>query len=190
MSEVNVPNEVLVWQFGGKPGNLRSQSRYETNTGYNLFCRTNSRFLTYAKQTFGINVDYAGDGHDHKWHLHLPDGAERDLRSGEQVALGLGGKPSFLRYAHRTIGINLEYADNAAFQWGVFSSGVNIGQPIPAGAVVALLNEKVEPTADFLIHFGRTGADIGWTTSPSDFKLLSGHATELVALAKVVIAAL
>jgi hypothetical protein len=188
MSQVNVPNEVLVWQFDGKPGNLRSQNRYETNTGYNLFCRTNSRFLTYAKQTFGINVDYA-DGNDHKWHLHLPDGAERDIRSGEPIAIGLGGKPSFLRYAHRSVGINLEYADNPAFEWRVFSGAVSIGQTIPAGAVVALLNEKVQPAADFMIHFGRTGADIGWTTSPSDFKFLTDHAKDLVALAEVVIAA-
>jgi hypothetical protein len=62
MANVIVPNEVLVWEFGGKSGNVRSQTSYSNNTGYSLRCRSNGQFLTYAHQSFGINMDYASNG--------------------------------------------------------------------------------------------------------------------------------
>lgn len=170
MAIQSIPEKVVVWIFGGKPGNLKSQNKYSTanaGNGYNMFCQTNTQFLTYLKTNVGINLGYTTNSAEHKIHFKLPDGKEREILTGEKVALGIGGGDAFLRYAHRTVGINLEWSADPSFEWRIYGPTSEKGKPIPTGYQVAILNEKVEPEADFLVYLDRpAGADVGWTTSP------------------------
>lgn len=168
----NIPREVLVWTFGCKSGNLRSQNQYSTasvGNGYSMHCRTNNAFLTYKKTNFGINLDYK-TVRECKTHFRLPDGSEREILTGEPVALGIGGGKAFLQYTERTAGINLDWynVNQRAFQWRLYDETGENGKPIPTGSLVAILNENVEPQADFLVYLNRTaGGDVGWTSSPT-----------------------
>jgi hypothetical protein len=181
MATIVVPPEVKVWKIGdNQAANVRSMNNYTANTpnGYNLFCTMNGMFATYVKETAGVNLGYKRAG-DRKTHFRLPDGQERDIRSGELVALGIGGKPSFLRYAHRTVGINLEYVSNPVYEWRIFGDG-ELGTPIRENTPVALVNDKVEPDPDFLIHYERPGADFGWTSTPSVWGTIFDWALKVV----------
>jgi len=168
---LGIPEKVVVWQFAGKPGNLKSQNSYSTNNGgngYSMLNRTINQYLTYKEVPLGINLQFTTDSNLHKTHFRLPDGREREILTGEKVALGVGGGKAFLRYAHRTSGINLDwFNDDPEFQWRIYGPGSKKGQPIATNSWVALINAKVEPQADFLVYLDRIQAgDIGWTTSP------------------------
>jgi hypothetical protein len=171
MSIIEIPETVKVWKFGGKTGNIRSQNNYNNNTGYNLYCQTNNKYLTWKKVPVGINLDYVSDSGIKKTHFRLPDGKERDILSGEIVALGIGGGEAFLQYARRDLGINLKWAANPSYQWRIFAGNGQKGVPIKSGELVAIVNDKVEPSPDFLIYLDRPPgmADIGWTSSPEFF---------------------
>ena len=116
-----------------------------TTEGYNLFCTTIGKFLTYVDVNFGFNAGFKSQG-DNKTHFRLPDGQEREILSGESVALGIGGKPSFVNYAHRDIGPNLKYVNDPVYEWRIFGVDSELGRPIPENTPVALVNDKVEPT--------------------------------------------
>ena len=165
---IEIPNEVLVWRFGGKPGNVRSQNTYTGNSGYNLFCQTNGAYLTYIDQPIGMNLGYEKTGKERKVWFRLPDNQERDLVTGEPVSFGIGGGNAFMKYVHRNVGINLDFVSELRHEWRIYLPGGEPGQPIPTGAMVAIVNDRVEPTKDFLIHLNRAPgqADVGWTTSP------------------------
>jgi hypothetical protein len=189
-----IPDHVLVWQFGGKAGNLSSQARLASaSDGYNLLLRTNNKYLTYDNGSVaGINVGYTSDPGNKRIHFRLPDNSEREILTGEPVAFGIGGDPAFLCYQNQSVGINLVYSKTPVFEWriGVVASGQK-GEPIPLGAWVALLNERVQPEPDFLVYFSRPGgppiggADIGWTTSPGP---LAGVLKTTIDLAKLYLA--
>jgi hypothetical protein len=162
-----IPGPVLQWKFGEKSRNVQAQNTYRGNDGYSLFCTGNNKFLTYARTNLGINLGYIGDNSDKKIHLVLPDRQEREILTGELVGFGIGGGDAFLRYQERTVGINLEWAKNPAFEWRIFTASGEIGKPIAVGEKVAIVNVNVRPDIDFLIYFERpAGASIGWTTSP------------------------
>jgi hypothetical protein len=166
---IGIPPAVLVWQFGGRSGNLTAQNSYTLNSGYNMLCRTNSEYLTYGTQPTGINLDYTADASVRKTHFRLPDGQERPVLTGEPVALGIGGGDPFLYYAERITGINVKWAGDPRWEWRIFGPTGESGLPVPTGAPVALINVNVEPGPDFLVFLNRHPgtADIGWTTSPS-----------------------
>lgn len=165
-TKLEIPAEVLLWQFNGKRGNLRTQNIYRGGDGYNLFCTANRRFLSYVKTGFGINLDFTTNN-ERKVFLQLKDRAERDIRTGDLVALGVGGSPSFLYYDERVFGINLKYSKSPVYEWRIIGASGELGKPIAMGETVALVNTKVKPDPDFLIYFKRpAGSDIGWTTSP------------------------
>jgi hypothetical protein len=168
MSKIEIPESVKQWKIGTGSANLRSQNTYTNNSGYNLFCQKNGKFLTWDKVPFGINLDFTGDASLKKTHFRLPDGKERDILSGEPVALGIGGGDAYLRYAHRNVGINLEWSKNPVFEWRIFGANGQMGTPIAENSLVAIVNVKVEPSPDFLIYLDRPRgmADVGWTTSP------------------------
>jgi hypothetical protein len=166
MSVVEVPASVRVWQIGVDAANVLSWNNYQHQQGYHLYCTTNGKFLTYEDVSFGINLDFKSAG-DNKTHFRLPDGQEREVLSGELVALGIGGSPSFLYYKEQSVGINLAYAEKPMYEWKIFGADGQLGQPIPENSPVALMNVKVEPEPDFLVNFDRqAGSDIGWTSSP------------------------
>ena len=178
-----IPAEVLVWTFGCKPGKLRSQNQYSTanvGNGYSMHCRTNGQFLTYKDTNFGISLGYK-TAEECKTHFRLPDESEREILTGEKVALGIGGGRAFLYYAQRTVGINLDWSSLPKFEWLLFDETGEKVKPIPIGSLVAIINERVEPQADFLIHFDRTaGADVGWTSSPGQLENLTDFALKVL----------
>jgi hypothetical protein len=167
MANIDVPEAVRVWRIGVDQANVLSWNNYTDNQGYHLFCITNGMYLTWEKQPLGINLGYKAAG-DNKTHFRLPDGQEREILSGESVALGIGGKPAFLCYGERDVGVNLNWCDNPKYEWRIFGADSELGKPIPENTPVALLNDKVQPDPDFLINFSRPPgmADVGWTTSP------------------------
>jgi hypothetical protein len=169
--EMEIPESVLMWQFGGKPGNISSQNHYANYTGYNMFCRANNKYLTWKEVPLGINLDYITDPEIKRIHFRLPDNQEREILTGEPFALGIGGGEAFLGYHHRTVGINLEWYENPKdkYQWKMFGADGELRKPIASDSVVAISNQAVEPAPDFFIYLDRKvpgTADVGWTTSP------------------------
>jgi hypothetical protein len=166
---VEIPTEVLIWRFAGKTGNVRSQNTYTNNSGYNLFCQTNGAYLTYVDQVIGMNLGYEKTGNEHKVWFRVPDNQERELLTGEAFAFGIGGGKAFMRYESRSQGINLDFVEKPVAQWRAYLLGGELGQPIPTGSMVAILNDKVEPTKDFMIYLDRAPglAKVGWTSSPN-----------------------
>jgi hypothetical protein len=181
MSDIEIPETLKVWKLGGKAGNIRSQNNYTDNSGYNLFCQSNNKYLTWKKVPAGINLDFINDAAVKKTHFRLPDGQERDILSGELLALGIGGGDPFLQYAHRTLGINLEWTKNPVFQWRIFAANGQAGIPIAADSLLAIANIKVQPSPDFMIYCDRPPgmADVGWTTTPQFWNKFGNAAIEL-----------
>jgi hypothetical protein len=162
----SVPESVRVWKIGVDQANVLSWNNYTNNQGYNLFCITNGKHLTWQKVPVGVNLAFKDSG-DNKTHFRLPDNQEREILSGELCALGIGGSPSFLHYKERDVGINLDWSNGPVFEWRIFGADTELGKPIPENTAIALLNDKVKPSPDFLIKFDRpVGADVGWTSSP------------------------
>jgi hypothetical protein len=185
MTNIEIPESVKQWKIGTGSANVRSQNSYTNNSGYNLFCQKNGKFLTWKQVPLGINLDFTDDASLKKTHFRLPDGSERDILSGELVAFGIGGGEAFLRYAHRNVGINLEWDRNPVFQWRIFGANGQLGTPIAQNSLVAIVNVKVEPSPDFFILLDRPRgmADVGWTTSPefwnNAFNTLDKHKVEI-----------
>ena len=190
MSDLQIPEKVKTWKIGPGPGNIQSWNNYTDNNGAYLFCETNGKYLTYKKVPLGINLDFISDSKVYKTHFRLPDGTERDILSGESVALGIGGGEAFLRYADRTAGINLEWSNSPVFEWRLF--GGQSGTPIAYDSLIAIVNDKVEPALDFLVYFDRLPGmgDVGWTSSPDFWDKVGDLAEkELVDAAKVALLA-
>ncbi|MCP9495644.1 MAG: hypothetical protein MSG64_14455 [Pyrinomonadaceae bacterium MAG19_C2-C3] len=168
MSNIEIPESVRQWKIGSGSANIRSWNNYQNNQGYNLFCQNNAKYLTWKEVPLGINLAFTGDASLKKTHFRLPDGGERDILSGESIAFGIGGGKAFLRYAHRDVGINLEWSANPVFEWRIFGSNNQTGTPIAENSSVAIVNDKVKPSPDFFIFLERPPgmADVGWTTSP------------------------
>src|SRR5262245_26145363 len=169
MTNIEIPESVKQWKIGTGSANVRSQNRYTTNSGYNLFCQKNGKFLTYKEVPLGINLGFTADASIKKTHFRLPDGREREILSGELVALGIGGGDAFLRYAHRDVGINLKWSNDPVFEWRIFGANGQLGAPVAQNSLVAIVNVKVEPSPDFFVFLERPPgiADVGWTTSPN-----------------------
>jgi hypothetical protein len=176
MSIIEVPEGVRVWKIGHDSANVRSWNNYRDNQGYNLFCQTNGKYLTWGKMPLGINLCFVDDARLQKTHFRLPDGIERDILSGESVALGIGGGEAFLRYASRDVGINLRWSAEPIFEWRIFGANNQPGTPIAENSPVALVNDRVSPAPDFLVHLERPPgmADIGWTSSPTFWNRAGG----------------
>src|SRR5690242_20119749 len=100
----SIPESVRVWKIGVDQANVLSWNNYTNNQGYNLFCITNGKYLTWQKVPVGVNLAFKDSG-DNKTHFRLPDNQEREILSGELCALGIGGSPSFLHYKERDVGI-------------------------------------------------------------------------------------
>jgi hypothetical protein len=189
MSNIQVPATVMAWQIGKDAANVQSWNNYKDNQGYSLLCLANNKYLTWQKVPIGINLNYVSEP-SNKVHFRLPDNAEREILSGESVALGIGGGEAFLKYHTRDIGINLAWSQDPKFEWRIFAG--EVGTPIPENTAVAIFNDKVEPEPDFLVFFNRlpaAGTDIGWTTSPGFWdnvgNLAEKHAADLAKAAIV-----
>lgn len=138
---------------------------------YNLRNKVTHHYLQHEHQTWGINLGWTDDGSDHtgarvaNWFFARRTPSDKPLFYGEEVALGNGGIPSFIRYEHRTIGVNLGWSQTPDYQWKIL--GGRIGDPINTGDMVALYNEKSDG-GECLVYFDRdAGGDIGWPSSRS-----------------------
>jgi hypothetical protein len=168
MTDIPFAPELLQWRLADFSGSLRSTNKYVGGQGASLFCKVNSRYLTFVDET-GVNAGFKSNG-DRKTHFRLPDGQEREIRTGDVIAFGIGGDPSFLYYRSQPIGINLDYSSKPVFQWTIMDASGEAGRPITAGIDIALANNNVDiggsKATDFLVYLERPGGDIGWTTSP------------------------
>lgn len=146
--------------------------REGSDRNYNLKNTRTRTFLQYEEQTFGINLGWTDDASPQtarrvsRWFFTRPGGAAGQLRYGEPIAVGYGKAPSFLHYEHRTVGINLGWVRDPAFEWKLL--GGVAGRPVNCGDRLAIHNTKAgsAQAPGVLIYFDRTaGGDIGWPDS-------------------------
>lgn len=127
-----------------------------------------AQFLRFADQPLGINLDYTGQMVS-RWIFTRCNSNQEPLKYGENIAIGTGGKPTWINFKERTFGVNLEFQNNPSCEWKIL--GGQVGTPVKTGDRVALFNLKSKAsstiTGEFLIHFNRTvgHADVGWPTS-------------------------
>lgn len=132
----------------------------------NLKNTMEQRFLQWESQTFGINLGWTDDvstataNRVSRWFFTRND-TTHPIRYGNTVALGNGGSPSYIRYAERTFGINLEWSSTPRYEWKLL--GGKKGQIVRSGDRISIYNTV---TKQPLIYFDRTvGGDIGWPNS-------------------------
>ena len=136
---------------------------------YNLKNKRVRKFLQWEEQTFGINLGWTDDAEPAtatkvmRWFIARNGHGDRPVRYGETIALGYGIKPSFIRNAHRDVGIDLEWSDTPVFEWKLL--GGKHGEEVTTGQWFAIYNTR---SRECLLHFDRTvGGDIGWPSSRS-----------------------
>jgi hypothetical protein len=194
---------ILQWKLGSASGAASVSPLNAFSEGnpacFNLFNQASGVYLQWEKQPLGINLgwtdhaDAATAAKVSRWFVRRENGdTGTPLKYGERVALGYGTKPSFYRYDHRDVGINLGNVESPAAEWIIY--GGPAGTPVQPGAMVGLYNVQVETDhgrGDFMIRHKRQGAgNIGWISSPESWRLypfLMKHKTEIV---KAVITAL
>ena len=125
------------------------------------------KFLQWEEQTFGINLGWTDDASPatavrvSRWFFTRPADDSSPIRYGEPIALGYGISPSYIYYADRTVGVNLDWSSTPRFDWKLL--GGKAGQEVRSGDWLALYNQTAR---DCLIYFDRTvGGDIGWPSS-------------------------
>ena len=133
----------------------------------NLKNKAQRLFLQWEKQTFGINLGWTDDATPDtairvtRWFFTKPANDSSPICYGQPIALGYGISPSYIYYAQRTVGVNLDWSKEARFDWKLL--GGPIGQEVRSGTWLALYNETAR---DCLISFDRdAGGDIGWPSS-------------------------
>ena len=159
----------------GKAGPVLPKDKFSVHPERNFSVKGSRprKFLQHENQTFGINLGWtdnaspATEAKVSRWFVDRPGTDTAPIRYGETVALANGGSPSFLRYAERTVGINLEWSETPVFEWKLL--GGRVGTPVNAKNPVAIYNARAGSAGspgNFLIHFDRNvGGDIGWPDS-------------------------
>jgi hypothetical protein len=132
----------------------------------NLWNRQERRYLQWEDQTFGINLGWTDDASAatsvrvSRWFFTRSD-TTHPIRYGDKLAIGNGGSPSYIRYAERTWGINLDWSDTPRYEWKIL--GKKKGVAVRSNDAVSIYNTV---TKQPLIYFDRTvGGDIGWPNS-------------------------
>jgi hypothetical protein len=159
------------WQFNlttkGLP--MLSKASFDGPAKRNFWLKNKvpRKFLQHEKQSFGINLGWTDDAEPStgqkvaRWFVARKDDADGHIRYGDWVALGNGRSPSFIRYAERDVGINLDWSDFPVFEWKLL--GGPIGTDAKTGEYLAIYNAKAKEP---LVYFDRTaGGDIGWPSS-------------------------
>jgi hypothetical protein len=140
------------------------------------------KFLQWEEQTFGINLGWTEDASPAtavrvtRWFFTRPDNDSSPIRYGQPIALGYGKSPSYIYYAERTIGVNLDWSATPRFDWKLL--GGKIGQEVRSGDWLALYSQTAR---DCLIDFDRTaGANIGWPSSETWGKIVLNKVTQFI----------
>jgi hypothetical protein len=191
-----IKSTLLQWKVGTASGatQLTALNAFADHSPacFNLFNKASGVYLQWEKQPLGINLGWT----DHadtttatrvtRWFVRRDSGdTASPIKYGERLALGYGTKPSFYRYQHRDVGINLGNVDAPASEWVIY--GGPAGTPVKPGAMVGLYNVQVETDhgrGDFMVRHLRQGAgNIGWISSPESWRLfpfLMKHKTDIV----------
>jgi hypothetical protein len=159
------------WALGGptKTGPILTKSRFEgpSDRSYNLKNRRLRKFLQHEHQQVGINLGWTDDAEPEtakkvaRWFFTRSGTDDEPVKYGETIAIGNGKQPSFIRYAERDVGINLDWSNSPVYEWKLL--GGKIGQPVKAGERLVIYNEN---NGECLVYFDRTaGGDIGWPSS-------------------------
>jgi hypothetical protein len=124
------------------------------------------RYLQWEHQTFGINLGWTDDesaataARVSRWFFTRND-TTHAIRYGDTLAIGNGGSPSYIHYADRSFGINLDWSSTPRYEWKLL--GGKKGTVVRSGDRLAIYNTV---TKQPLIYFDRTvGGDIGWPNS-------------------------
>jgi hypothetical protein len=164
------------WMIGaGRTDPVTSQRAFPAQPGgrFNLKNKKTHRFLQHEHQTFGINLGWTDRADPDtatavsRWFFTGQGAPSKPITYGEVIAPGNGEQPSFIHYAERTVGVNLDWSTSPHFEW-VFLGG-EPGEPVKAGDWLAIYNVKAESghgQGEFFIYFDRSvGGDIGWPSS-------------------------
>jgi hypothetical protein len=148
----------------------------------NLFNTEVNLFLQYEEQTWGINLGWTNDAgkasaeRTTRWFFSRRNGTGRPITYGEKVALGYGTHRSFIYYASRKFGINLDWSGPPVYEWII--AGGKRGEPVPQNTPVGIWNDK---TDHFFLYFDRDiGGNIGWDDSKSWLDIIGGKLGALV----------
>ena len=151
------------------PSTVLSKSSFDgpVERNYNLKNKQVRKFLQHEEQSFGINLGWTDDAEPataakvRRWFFKRSGDTQGRLHYGETIALGNGQKPSFIRNAHRTVGIDLEWSETPVYEWKLLGGAV--GDEVKTDQWLAIYNVKA---GECLIYFDRTrGGDIGWPSS-------------------------
>lgn len=167
--------QFMQWYLaGGKAGPVLPKATFaESPTrSFSLKGSVPRKFLQHEK-SLGVNLGWTDDASPatgqrvSRWFVDRPGTATGPVRYGEPIALGYGIAPSFLRYRHQTVGINLDWSGGAVFEWMLL--GGPHDEPVNSRNPVAIYNSAAESggkRGTFLVHFDRdAGGDIGWPDS-------------------------
>jgi hypothetical protein len=134
---------------------------------YSLENTGNRKFLQYEEQEWGINLGWTDDASPQterrvaRWFFARRSTSSGPVQFGEHIALANGSGKSFLRYAERSRGINLEWSESPVHEWRLL--GGTAGTPVSRGRPLAIYNTR---NGQFFRRFDRNlGADVGWSDS-------------------------
>jgi hypothetical protein len=126
----------------------------------------NVRFTSPSGQFVDANVyesAYIGTAQDGTYQPTMTVPKAYDNGTCRSAARGYGKTPSFIRNAHRDVGIDLDWSERPVFEWKLL--GGKSGQEIATGQWFAIYNTRAH---ECLLEFDRTvGGDIGWPSSQS-----------------------
>jgi hypothetical protein len=151
---------------------VRPKNNFDSHPerNYSLKNRQYVKFLQHEHQKFGINLGWTDDATNEtarkvaRWFFTRQGQGDGPIKYGETIALANGGSPSFIRYEHRPVGINLAWSGTPVFEWKLL--GGKIGDPVYTHQEFAICNEKAKAGGECFIYFDRTaGGDIGWPSS-------------------------
>ena len=170
VTSYDIPSQYKQWMVGA---NSRGTITPAPGNYYNLKGLKNRKFFQYEKQGAGrgINLGWTNNATaltaktKGKWFFHRPGGDKSPLVYGEPIAIAWyrgRSKSNYIRYASRTIGINLDWSKRPVFEWTIF--GGKLGEPVRVGQDRVILYNKKHCRP--MIYFNRTaGGDIGWPDS-------------------------
>lgn len=195
MAALKATPRLFQWRFEcpAGPGDVTSSAGFSEGGAchYSLYNTEMKRFLHWEKNV-GVNIGFTDDASDKtkqarsRWIVTSQSGGI--VKSGDKVAIGFGKSPTYLRYGtpNQKIGVQLKFVEAPAFEWIVLSGA--IGAPVVLGADAAVFNTSVhreQGTGDFFVHFPRKiGANVGWTTSPSELDWILAHKSQILAIVK------
>jgi hypothetical protein len=118
--EVAIAEDYLrQWKIlGTGSGSIFPKSSFggPSSRNYDLFNERTGLFLQHEKQTYGINLGWTDDASSgtaekvRRWFFARSGGGDGAVKYGETIALANGGDPSFIRNAHRTVGVDLDWS--------------------------------------------------------------------------------